>query len=421
VGNGAREHAIAWKLRQSPRVADLYVAPGNGGTGTVATNISLAANAVDAIPDWCVAQKIDLVVVGPEEPLALGLADRLTARRIRVFGPTRAAARIESSKSWAKEIMRRAGVPTAAHATFDDPVAAWDYARSHSYPLVVKADGLAAGKGVLIAKTPDEARAAINTALGDRAFGAAGQTILIEEFLEGEEVSLLAIVDGQRAAPLVPARDHKRVGEGDTGPNTGGMGAFAPTQLVSPEELARLRALVIDPVVATLAADGVHFRGALYAGLMLTSSGPKVVEYNCRLGDPETQVVLPLLAEDLAELLYGAANGNLSIVQPATAPGYRCGVVIASGGYPGRYASGYEIHGLSDVDPDALVFHAGTATREGRIVTAGGRVLTVVGQGPTLSAARDHAYANASRIHFEGAFCRSDIGWRETNLSPSPV
>jgi phosphoribosylamine--glycine ligase len=415
VGGGAREHTLVWKLAQSPRVRGLFCAPGNAGTSLQATNVRIAANQVEQLTEWAAANQIDLVVVGPEEPLVLGLADRLRERGIPAFGPSAAAARLEASKSWAKQIMAEAGVPTARYATFTDAAAARAYARCQPFPLVLKADGLAAGKGVVVAATPAEADAAIDAALERDAFGAAGRTLLIEEFLVGEEASLLALVDGERGIPLVVSRDHKRIGEGETGPNTGGMGAIAPTRLVSAEEAARLSQLVVDPVVGALRDRQTPYRGALYAGLMLTANGPKVVEYNCRLGDPETQVVLPLLAADFAELAWAVATESGLPAGPAlpAASGYRCGVVLAAGGYPGSYHTGDAIGGLADVDPEALVFHAGTGRAGDAIVTTGGRVLTVVGRGDTLAAARDHAYRNVDRIQFPGAYCRRDIGSRE--------
>jgi phosphoribosylamine--glycine ligase len=360
-------------------------------------------------------------VIGPEEPLALGLADRLAAAGIAAFGPGAAGARLEASKSWAKAVMRDAEVANARYAVFADAAAARDYLRTQDYPVAIKADGLAAGKGVVIARDPAEADAAVRAALEDRAFGAAGRTILIEEFLAGEEVSLFALVDGLRAVPLPLARDHKRIGEDETGPNTGGMGAYAPTRLgesalgLSDAGLAAewLCDQTIRPVVEVLHARGIDYRGVIYAGLILTAAGPRVIEFNCRFGDPETQVVLPLLDADLAELAFAAARGQLPAGVVPIKGGFWCGVVLASGGYPERYATGFPIEGLDRVDPNALVFHAGTQRKGGRVVTDGGRVLTVVGEGATLAAARDHAYANAARIHFEGEYYRRDVGRRE--------
>jgi phosphoribosylamine--glycine ligase len=413
VGSGSREHTVAWKLRQSPRVDHLYCAPGNGGTHAVAENVPIPSNELDAITDWAAANRIDLVVVGPEEPLALGLADRLKERGIPVLGPTADAARIESSKRWAKELMREAGVPTASYAVFQDPSAAWQYARNQAYPLAVKADGLAAGKGVVIAQNPDEARAAITASLEAGAFGEAGRTLVIEEFLEGDEVSLIAFVDGRTVARLALARDHKRIGDGDTGPNTGGMGAIAPSRLLDDVGADRLSATILEPIAQALHERGLTYRGVIFAGLMLTKSGPRVIEFNCRLGDPEAQVILPLLDGDLAEIAYATASGELRPGPLPTLPGYRCGVVVASDGYPGKYRTGLPIEGVDQVDPDALVFHAGTKRVDGSLVTAGGRVMTVVGRGDTLQGAREHAYRNVERIRFDGAYCRHDIGLSE--------
>jgi phosphoribosylamine--glycine ligase len=413
VGNGAREHALAWKLSQSTRVERVFCAPGNAGTASVATNVPIAASQIGEITDWCEANGIDLVVVGPEDPLARGLTDRLAERRIPAFGPSAACARIEASKSWAKDILRRAEVATATYKIFSDVSAAWEHVRSRPLPVVLKADGLAAGKGVVVAKSAEEARVAIHAALEERVFGEAGRTLLVEEFLTGDELSLLAVVDGQTVVPMVPARDYKRVGEGETGPNTGGMGAYAPTHVAAHLGTSALVSQIIEPVVAVLTDLGFHYRGVLYAGLILTPDGPKVIEFNCRLGDPETQVVLPLLTDDLAEVAYATATGQLSGASLTFEASYRCGVVMSANGYPGLYATGQRIAGEDVVDPDASVFHAGTKIVDGQNVVAGGRVLTVVGRGPTLAAARTHAYANAERIHFDGAYYRRDIGLRE--------
>lgn len=414
VGAGAREHALAWKLSQSPRVERIFCAPGNAGTADLAENVSLAPNQVDRIADWAAGQGIDLAIVGPEEPLALGLTDRLTERGVPTLGPTAAAARIEASKSWAKALMDEADVPTARYAAFDDADAARRYVQDHPYPLVVKADGLAAGKGVVVARDLAEAREAISDAMERGAFGAAGRRVVIEELLEGPELSLLALVDGERAAPLVLSRDHKRIGEGDVGPNTGGMGAIAPVG-VNSLAARSLSDRVIQPIVDLMRARGIPYRGVLYAGLMLTRNGPKVIEYNCRFGDPETQVVLPLLDEDLAELALAAATDRLPARELAAVPGYRCGVVLASEGYPGPYPTGRPISGLAEVDASALVFHAGTRREGNEVVTSGGRVLTVVGAGSTLVAARTHAYANAERVTFEGRYFRRDVGAGEAD------
>ncbi len=416
VGNGAREHALAWKLARSPNCAALIVAPGNAGTADGFRNIVIPAVDVEGIIALAVSERIDLVVVGPEEPLARGLADALRAHDIACFGPNRDGARIESSKAWAKALFRRAGIPTARAETFSDLQCALPALEEISYPIVVKADGLAAGKGVTICGTRHEAESAVRESLEDGAFGAAGQTVLIEEFLTGDEVSILALVDGETVVPLLPARDHKRIGEGDTGPNTGGMGAFAPTTLVDDALLAHIMATILRPTARALVEEDIVYRGVLYAGLILTADGPKVIEYNCRFGDPETQVILPLLEADLLALCEATATGRLAGVIDTVRwhPGACVGVVLASGGYPGTYPTGLPITGLDSLDTDTLVFHAGTKKgKDGSIVTSGGRILTVAAVAPTLREARDRAYANAERIYFDGVAYRRDIAARE--------
>ena len=416
VGNGAREHALAWKIAQSPACANLIVAPGNAGTGRAFRNVAIPATDIDRIVALAASERIDLVIVGPEEPLARGLADALRARGIPCFGPGADGARIESSKAWAKTLLHRAAVPTARAETFSDLERALPALEEVAYPVVVKADGLAAGKGVAICATRREAEAAVRASLEGGAFGAAGQTVLIEEFLAGDEVSVLALVDGETVVPLVPARDHKRIGDGDTGPNTGGMGAYAPTTLVDEAMRARIMDEILRPTAGALAERGIIYRGVLYAGLILTADGPKVIEYNCRFGDPETQVILPLLDADLLVLCDATAQGRLASV--AGSVQWRdaacVGVVLASEGYPATYPVGRAIVGLNDIDTDALVFHAGTKDdSDGNSITSGGRVLTVAAVAPTLREARDHAYANAARIHFDGATYRRDIAARE--------
>jgi len=416
VGSGAREHALAWKLAQSLQCDDLLVAPGNAGIAAAFRTAPIAANDVPGLTDLAVAEHADLVIVGPEEPLANGLADALLARGIPVFGPIRAGAMIESSKAWAKELLAEAGVPTAhaeAFTDFDAALAALERVR---YPVVVKADGLAAGKGVAVCTTRREAASAVGDCLQMGAFGKAGQIVLLEEYLAGDEVSVLALVDGETVVPLMPARDHKRVGDGDTGPNTGGMGAYAPTRLVDAALQARILADILLPTARALVRRGIHYRGVLYAGIILTTDGPKVIEYNCRMGDPETQVILPLLDADWLTLCYATATGTLAAVADAVHwhNGACVGVVLASGGYPGNYAKGIPITGLDIPDVDALVFHAGTARNDaGQTVTSGGRVLSVCAVAPTLAAARDRAYTNAKRIQFAGMQYRSDIAARE--------
>ena len=415
IGNGAREHAIAWKLRQSPLLKELLVAPGNAGTAQIADNVPIDAGDTGALLDFARQERVDLTVVGPEAPLAAGIADLFQEAGLRVFGPTKAAARIESSKSFAKELMLRQGVPTGAAHVFDEYDEALRYLEECPLPVVIKADGLAAGKGVTVARSREAAFDALGESMVDKRFGAAGERVLIEECLEGEELSVFAFVDGERVSPLVAARDYKPVGDGDTGPNTGGMGAYSPpTERLwdaSMDQEARDR--IMEPVVGALAEDGAPYRGVLYAGLMLTAQGPKVVEFNCRLGDPEAQVVLPGLKTDLLEVMIGAAQGDLGGVSLEWDRRACVGVVIASGGYPESYRMGFPVTGLDMVDGDVTVFHAGTrmcgSGQDKQVLTDGGRVLTVVAQGETLEAARSKAYSNAGRISFEGSFYRKDI------------
>ncbi|HEY8293673.1 MAG TPA: phosphoribosylamine--glycine ligase [Thermomicrobiales bacterium] len=415
VGSGAREHALAWKIAQSPRCAELIVAPGNAGTAHAFRTIAVAATDSDGIVALAESERIDLVVVGPEEPLARGLADALRARGLPCFGPGADGARIESSKAWTKDLLHQAGVPTARAETFSDIQRAFPALEEISYPVVVKADGLAAGKGVTICATRREAETAVRESLEGGAFGAAGQTVLIEEYLTGDEVSILALVDGKTVVPLLPARDHKRIGEGETGPNTGGMGAYAPTALVDDAMRTRIMDTILRPTACALAERGIVYRGVLYAGLILTADGPKVIEYNCRFGDPETQVILPLLDADLLTLCEATAHGRLaSLVQPVRWHDGACvGVVLASGGYPGVYPTDVPVIGLDERDAGATIFHAGTKEDNGQIVTSGGRVLTVVAVAPTLRDARSRAYARAERIHFDGVTYRRDIAARE--------
>ncbi|HET8627275.1 MAG TPA: phosphoribosylamine--glycine ligase [Thermomicrobiales bacterium] len=414
VGGGAREHALAWKLAQSPRCTRLYCAPGNYGTGLLAENLPVAANDIDGLLNSAQERGIDLTVVGPEEPLARGIVDRFRERGLAIVGPTRAAARIESSKWWAKEIMRETGVPTGRAARFTDPAAAREYLDTTAYPAVLKADGLAAGKGVAIVHDRAAADEAVRAFMEEGALGAPVETLLVEEFLEGTEVSLLALTDGDTVLPLLPACDYKRVGDGDAGPNTGGMGVYAPTRLLDAAAAAALTKRILLPVVKRMARKGAPYSGVLYSGLILTARGPQVLEFNCRFGDPETEVILPLLRSDLLDTLVALTEGRLRDVALDWDDGAAVGVVLASGGYPGPYETGLPIAGLDALDPDALVFHAGTAAGPGGgPVTAGGRVLTVVGRGPTLATARDRAYADAARIAFAGRHLRHDIALRE--------
>ena len=417
IGNGAREHAIAWKLRQSPRADRIYVAPGNAGTAEVASNVPILADDIDGLMRYARNESIELTVVGPEAPLAAGIADRFQEAGLLVFGPTQAAARIETSKSFAKELMVRHGVPTGRAETFTSFDTARSYIEAAELPVVVKADGLAAGKGVTVAVTREEALESARLQLVDRQFGEASQRVLIEEHLAGREISVFAFVDGERVSPLAAACDYKRAGDGHSGPNTGGMGSYSP-----PEDVfwnggleRRIRTEVIEPIVAALAEEGTPYRGVLYAGLMLTEQGPKVIEFNCRFGDPETQVILPRLKTDLLDVMLRTAEGDLRDL-PLEWDDRACvGVVLASGGYPGGYQTGYPISGLGSEGPHTHLFHAGTArdgdetVRDGTVLTDGGRVLTVAALGVTRSQARANAYAGASRIGFTDVFYRRDI------------
>ncbi len=415
VGNGAREHALVWKLQQSPRVGELFAAPGNAGTARIARNVPIAATDVERLLRFAVDTGIEFTVVGPEAPLAAGIADRFQEAGLAVFGPTQAAARIESSKSFAKDLMLRLGVPTASARSFTSYAEAREYVQGLGPPLVVKADGLAAGKGVVIAHTREEALQALRQQMEERQFGAAGARVLVEEYLEGQELSAFAFVDGQRISPLVAACDYKRALDGDLGPNTGGMGSYSPPHFWTPDLERQVRTQVMGPIVQAMAEEGCPYRGVLYAGLMLTRHGPKVLEFNCRFGDPEAQVVLPRLKSDLLEVMMKAAQGRLDDARLQWDSRACVGVVVASGGYPGHYRTGYPIEGLGDVDADVLVFHAGTKLSQAEglaspaTVTDGGRVLTVVASGATLAEARSRAYANVARIRFQGAFYRRDI------------
>jgi phosphoribosylamine--glycine ligase len=407
LGGGGREHALAWKIAQSPMLERLVCAPGNPGTAGLATNRPVVANDPAAVTALARDERTELVVVGPELPLTRGVADALRRAGIPVFGPDAAAARLEASKAFCKEVMASAGVPTAGHRTFDDPRAAEAHARALGR-VVVKADGLAAGKGVVVAATADEAVEAVRAL---SALGEAGSRLVLEEVLEGEEVSVIALTDGERFVLLPPAQDHKRLLDGDRGPNTGGMGAVTPVGL-DPAALARIGETVIAPVLREMARRGHPFSGALYAGLMLTTAGPRVLEFNARFGDPEAQVLVLQLGEDLLPLLHACATRTL-VGRPLTvAPGASVGVVLASAGYPGAPRTGVPITGVERLTGTTQVFHAGTALEQGKLVTAGGRVLTVCARAPSLSEARQVAYGAAGRIHFEGMQLRHDIGER---------
>jgi phosphoribosylamine--glycine ligase len=414
VGSGGREHALAWTLKRSPSVGEVIVAPGNPGTAPIATNWDgVSPNDIDGLVARAVEARVDLVVVGPESPLVEGLADRLREAGVAVFGPSAAAARLEGSKVFAKEFMARHRIPTAAFRVCEDAAAAHREVDRHTAPIVLKADGLAAGKGVTVAMTREEAHRAVEDAMERKIFGGSGARLVVEEYMAGEEASLFVIADGERHLPFLAAQDHKRIFDGDRGPNTGGMGAYAPATIVGRPLLARINEEIVAPTLAGMAAEGHPYVGLLYVGLMISPSGPRVVEYNCRFGDPEAQTLLPLLDNDLAELLSATAAGQLGAAPLRWKSGSAVTVVLASHGYPGAYDTGFDITGVDEAEREgAIVFHAGTALREGRLVTAGGRVLGVTALGPTLGHAIERAYRASGRIRFKGVQYRRDIGHR---------
>ena len=410
VGSGGREHALAWRINQSPNLTRLWVAAGNAGTAGLAENLEIRSSDIDGLVAAAQKAAADLVVVGPEAPLALGLADQLDELHIPVFGPSQAAAQIESSKGFALNLMKEAGVPCPEFASVGDEANANAYIKDHPGPLVVKADGLAAGKGVLLCDDSKQARAAVKLCMSNRAFAEAGDTVVLEEYLSGPEVSVFAFCDGESLSPLVAACDYKRLEDGNLGPNTGGMGSFAQPDFWTPELAAEVEQTIMRPVLRAMAERGSPYKGVLYAGLMLTESGPKVLEFNCRLGDPETQVVMPLLASDPLELMLACAEGTLDKVQVKWETKNYVGVVMVSGGYPDQYETGFEISGLDEDRPEGtMVFHAGTKLGAGLPLTAGGRVLTVVGGGDNIESARKRAYSRLENISFKGAKWRRDI------------
>ena len=412
VGGGGREHAIATKIVENPAVEKLYAAPGNGGMASICELVPLKATDVEGIVAWAKEHAIDFVVVAPDDPLCLGMVDALKAVGIPAFGPEKNAAIIEGSKVFAKNLMKKYGIPTAAYETFEDYDAAVSYLEGADYPIVVKADGLALGKGVLIC--PDKASAveAVASMMKEARFGASGARVVIEEFLTGPEVSVLAFTDGKVVRPMVSSMDHKRALDHDAGLNTGGMGTIAPNPCYTPELAERCMKEIFLPTIAAMNAEGRTFRGCLYFGLMMTERGPKVIEYNCRFGDPETQVVLPLLRSDLLTIMQATVGGTLADTPVVFDEGAACCVVLASGGYPVSYRSGYPISGLEEAEKTATVFHAGTKLADGSIVTAGGRVLGVTATAPTLREAIDRAYAAAEKITFTDRHMRHDIGQR---------
>ncbi len=411
IGSGGREHALVWKIKRSALVKKIYCAPGNFGISRDAICENIPVNDLQRLLHFAVKEKIDLTIVGPEQPLVDGIVDLFENNGLAIFGPTQRAAQLEGSKVFTKEFLARHRIPSAAYAVFSDYDQARNYAAVARMPLVIKADGLAAGKGVVICHEPAQAMEALSQIMHKRVFGAAGDKVILEEFLQGEEVSILALSDGEHLVYLAPAQDHKRIFDGDQGANTGGMGAYAPTPFLTAEGFERIQSEIMAPTIKAMAGEDRPYRGVLYAGLILTAQGPKVLEYNCRFGDPETQVLLPLAQNDLIETIFAARSGLLHRVQWRNREGATAGVVIASGGYPERYEKEKRIYGLDKaLDQETMIFHSGTREVQGNPVTAGGRVLTVTAWAPTLRDAIDSAYRTVGKITFDGAYYRKDIG-----------
>jgi len=411
VGNGAREHTLVWKLAQSPRVTEIYAAPGNAGTAQIAVNLDIKPTDIESLDNAVREKRIELIVVGPEAPLAGGIVDHFQKTGIPIFGPTRAAAQIEASKAFSKALLEKYRIPCAASRTFSSLTDAGEYIRKQGAPLVVKADGLAAGKGVIIAETTEQALEAVSSMMESKAFGAAGDKVIVEEKLLGKEMSYFAFTDGRTILPMVPACDYKRIHDGDKGPNTGGMGSYSPPYFFTPALENQVLTTIIEPTIKAMEKEGRLYRSVLYAGLMVKDNEVKVLEFNARFGDPECQVTLPRLKSDLVDIIFGVINGNLDSVKAEWSQDACVGVVLASAGYPGSYQTGLPTTGLDRVDRDVMVFHAGTAVgdKPDRALTAGGRVLTVVALGKTAEAAREKIYANIPKIHFEGMQYRKDI------------
>jgi phosphoribosylamine--glycine ligase len=418
IGSGGREHAIVWKLAQSPRVTHLFCAPGNAGIEALAMCAPVAVEDLAGLQQFVISEQIDLTVVGPEAPLALGIVDAFRKAKLKIFGPTRTAAQVESSKAFSKDLMGRYRIPTPAAQSFDALQPALDYLNRHALPIVVKADGLAQGKGVVVAMTYEEARQTVVSMLEQGTFGQAGRRVLIEEFLDGEEATVMAFTDGKTIVPMIAAQDHKRVGDGDQGANTGGMGAYAPAPIVTPELVQRVMKDVFHPAVEGLSRMGSPYQGVLYAGLMIVRGKPYVLEFNARFGDPETQVVLPLLQTDLLDVFEAVVEHRLDQLAVKWHAQSAVCVVMTSKGYPGRYESGSTIQALNTPTPEALVFHAGTKHQDGKIVTAGGRVLSITGIGPDLATARERAYDTVNKIRFDGCHFRTDIAYRALMTHP---
>lgn len=412
VGGGGREHALACKIKKSPRVKEIYCAPGNAGIARDATCVPISAEDIAGLLAFAREKGIDLTLVGPEAPLNAGIVDEFTAAGLTIFGPSRAAAEIEGSKVLSKDIMAKYNIPSAKYAVFTDPASASRYIEEIGAPIVVKAEGLAAGKGVIVAQDVPQALAAVRQIMVERAFGEAGNRVVVEECLTGEEVSILAFTDGKTVVPMVSSQDHKRVFDNDEGPNTGGMGAYAPAPVYTPEVHREVMEKILIPTIRAMDAEGRTYRGVIYAGLMVTEDGPKVLEFNARFGDPEAQPVLPLLKTDLLEIIDAILARRLDQIEIEWEDAASICVVLASGGYPGSYEKGKVIHGLDEVTPGVMVFHAGTAMKDDQIVTAGGRVLGVTSVAPDIASAIRLAYAAAEKIHFEGMHYRRDIGRR---------
>ena len=420
VGSGAREHTLVWKLAQSPKVNEIYAAPGNAGIGQTAINLDIKATDFPGLAKTVHEKRIDLIIVGPEDPLALGIVDHFQKLGIPTFGPTQKAAQLEASKVFSKDLMQRYGIPCAKSVSFSDFSQAKEYVIKKNAPLWIKADGLAAGKGAVFAETTDKAVEILSSMMESKVFGASGERVVIEDILVGREMSAFIITDGKNIVPFVPACDYKRVNDGDQGPNTGGMGSYSPPTFLTPELVKKVSTVVMEPVVQAMATEGRTYQGVVYGGLMIDKGEPSVIEFNSRFGDPECQVILPRLESDLMDIILGVVNRNLDIVKTKWSKDACVGVAIASGGYPGKYETGYPITGLDNLDKDILVFHAATKSgpERGQVLTNGGRVLTVVARGKNLAEAREKVYTNVLRIQFQGCHYRKDIALfkrQETN------
>lgn len=416
IGNGAREHALVWKLAQSPKASKIYAAPGNAGTADIASNLKMRPTDIEALGSAAKEIGIDLTFVGPEAPLAAGIVDYFEQLKLPIIGPTKNAAQLESSKVFARNLMQKYAIPCAKGRTFSNYSEAREYLNSQRLPVVIKADGLAAGKGVIIANSKEEATKALTDIMESRIFGASGDKVVIEEYIDGKEVSLLAFTDGTTVIPMVPACDYKRVFDNDQGPNTGGMGSYSPPKFFDAKLTKQVKETIIEPTVKAMAQEGIPYKGILYTGLMITPDGPKVLEFNARFGDPETQVILPRLNSDLLNIFHALHSKKLNEIKVDWNNNACVAVVVASGGYPGNYQTGFPINGLDKVDSDIIVFHAGTRQAEdSRTLTDGGRVLTVTATGKTIAEARDKVYKNLPFIHFNGSYYRRDISAREVN------